>query len=344
MPSGTQGQLLPAWDLNGQVCVLPDGRFVGGLRPHAAGPAQPRRPEALQAARRRRGARRAQRLVQRPDPLRARPLQDAGPVHRQRLAAHRQRRVQQQPDLHRAAPSTRPATSSATTSPPRRATTRRRAADGWWSGSRRNYTTYCIVYGPDAGGVRAAPHRRDRRAGPARDDGAGRQRRPARAQRRHLERAPLRRIVAARPSAAQCPGGRLPAHKVQVSTFFKVVLSRPASPRTRPVAASPSAATSGSRPSVWVTNDGQARAGPGLGAGHDDRRLGKSPTSTTPFGMAFAPDGTLYFVDIHIACNGSADRLRAGRLRGPGDEGDLHQRPTLRAGRPWRAASTSRPA
>ena len=33
MPSGTQGQLLRAWDLNGQVCVLPGGRFVGGYDP-----------------------------------------------------------------------------------------------------------------------------------------------------------------------------------------------------------------------------------------------------------------------------------------------------------------------
>ena len=33
MPSGTQGQLLPAWDPNGQMCLLPDGRFVGGYDP-----------------------------------------------------------------------------------------------------------------------------------------------------------------------------------------------------------------------------------------------------------------------------------------------------------------------
>ena len=33
MPSGLQGQLMPAWDLNGQVCILPDGRYVGGLDP-----------------------------------------------------------------------------------------------------------------------------------------------------------------------------------------------------------------------------------------------------------------------------------------------------------------------
>ena len=53
MPTGTQGQLLPAWDLNGQVCVLPDGRFVGGYDPTLPEPAQPRRPEALQATPRR---------------------------------------------------------------------------------------------------------------------------------------------------------------------------------------------------------------------------------------------------------------------------------------------------
>ncbi|MGH9097111.1 MAG: hypothetical protein ACRDWB_06775, partial [Acidimicrobiales bacterium] len=35
MPSGTTGILMPPWDLNGQVCVLPDGsaRFVGGYDP-----------------------------------------------------------------------------------------------------------------------------------------------------------------------------------------------------------------------------------------------------------------------------------------------------------------------
>ena len=33
MPSGVQAQLLPAWDLNGQMCILKDGRFVGGYDP-----------------------------------------------------------------------------------------------------------------------------------------------------------------------------------------------------------------------------------------------------------------------------------------------------------------------
>ena len=60
-----------------------------------------------------------------------------------------------------------------------------------------SYTSYCIVYGPTSGGVRAPPHGRDRRARPARNDGPGRQRRPPRPQRRHVERAPFRRVIAA---------------------------------------------------------------------------------------------------------------------------------------------------
>ena len=53
MPKGTQGQLLPAWDLNGQVCVLPDGRFVGGYDPTLPDQHNLGGSEALQATPRR---------------------------------------------------------------------------------------------------------------------------------------------------------------------------------------------------------------------------------------------------------------------------------------------------
>ena len=33
MPSGLEGQLVPPWDPNGQMCLLPDGRFVVGYDP-----------------------------------------------------------------------------------------------------------------------------------------------------------------------------------------------------------------------------------------------------------------------------------------------------------------------
>ena len=58
-----------------------------------------------------------------------------------------------------------------------------------------NYTTAMHRLGSGPGGVRTTSHRWIRRPGPARDDGPGRQRRPAGSQHRHFERVPLRRIV-----------------------------------------------------------------------------------------------------------------------------------------------------
>ena len=96
--------------------------------------------------------------------------------------------------------------------------------------------------------------------------------------------------------------------------------------------ASPSAATSAIPSILWVTADGQPEPGRGTVPGTTIADLGKSPDQYNPFGMAFAPDGTLYFIDIHIACKGLLTGLRAGQLRRPGHEGDLHQRPALDAG------------
>ena len=190
-----------------------------------------------------------------------------------------------------------------------------------------NYTTYCIVYGPDAGGVRAAPHRRDRRAGPAGDHGAGGQRRPARPQRRHLQRAALRRMPRSRPARPSVPGGVYPRAKVQVSTFVKVVLSR--RHRQGPDVRLLRRQQLHRRP-VHRLGECQrpTRTRAGLGARDDDRRLGKSPDQYNPFGMAFAPDGTLYFVDIHIACTG----LLTGC--GPADYGGRVMRVTFTNGQP----------
>ena len=197
MPSGTQGQLLRAWDLNGQMCVLPDGRFVGRLRPDAARPAQPRQPQAVQATGRRRGARQPERrrsagqTLYVPGPYKM-PGQSIGRTRRLRL-----RGVQQQLDLHRVRRRQARATCSAPTSPRPRVTTRRPAADGWSSGSRRSYTTYCIVYGPTrAATVRTTPTEPGGLAQPG-TMALGPQWGPARAQCGHVERVALRGVVVA---------------------------------------------------------------------------------------------------------------------------------------------------
>ena len=56
--------------------------------------------------------------------------------------------------------------------------------------------------------------------------------------------------------------------------------------------------------------------------------LGKSPGQYNPFGMAFAPDGTLYFVDIHIACTGPLTGC------GPADYGGRVMQVTFTNGQP----------
>jgi hypothetical protein len=56
--------------------------------------------------------------------------------------------------------------------------------------------------------------------------------------------------------------------------------------------------------------------------------LGKSPGQYNPFGMAFAPDGTLYFVDIHIACTGPLTGC------GPASYGGRVMRVTFSGGQP----------
>jgi len=55
---------------------------------------------------------------------------------------------------------------------------------------------------------------------------------------------------------------------------------------------------------AWVTSEGQPITSRPTIAGEDLSVFGHDPTGYNPFGMAFAPDGTLYFVDIHITCPG----------------------------------------
>ena len=105
-------------------------------------------------------------------------------------------------------------------------------------------------------------------------------------------------------SAAQCPGGVYPRAKVQVSTFVKG-LSFPAGIAEDPTCDCFAISSYIGDPSIrWVTASGSPEPGRGSVPGTTVADLGKSPDQYNPFGMAFAPDGTLYFVDIHIACTG----------------------------------------
>ncbi len=59
-------------------------------------------------------------------------------------------------------------------------------------------------------------------------------------------------------------------------------------------------------------------------------QLGQNPDGYNPFGLAFAPDGTLYFVDIHITCKDN----QIGNGCGPADYGGRVMKVTFSGGRP----------
>ena len=110
-------------------------------------------------------------------------------------------------------------------------------------------------------------------------------------------------------SATQCPDGVYPR-----ATSLARCSSRAASaicpfrwgwPRTPRVAATPSTPSSAvGAPMTWSTGStltANRWPDPGSTASRCPNS-GPIPNGFNPFGMAFAPDGTLYFIDIHIEC------------------------------------------
>jgi hypothetical protein len=78
----------------------------------------------------------------------------------------------------------------------------------------------------------------------------------------------------------------------------------------------------------WVTPTGQPEPGRGTVPGTTIADLGKNPGQYNPFGMAFAPDGTLYFIDIHIACSSGLSGC------GPANYGGRVMKVTFTSGQP----------
>ncbi len=164
-----------------------------------------------------------------------------------------------------------------------------------------DYTTYCIVYGPTTGG-----------AGPHHTDGSGGLAQPgmmALADNGDVlvpnvgTSSVLQFAASSLPTnASECPGGIYPRSKVQVSNFVSGV-SFPAGVAKDPTCNCFAVSSYIGNPGIrWVTSDGQPEPGRGSVPGTTIADLGKSPGQYNPFGMAFAPDGTLYFIDIHVAC------------------------------------------
>ncbi len=325
MPTGTLGQLLPAWDLNGQVCVLPDGRFVGGYDPtlpsqHNLGGLKPyKQPADGEELDEPNGSFSGQTLyVPGPYKMRGQSIGSDSPPSANGVFNNNQTYTGCAVDGQKNIFANDIATAQGSYPPPSSG----RLVE-WFA---PNYTTECIVYGPTAGGY-GAHH----------TDGTGGLAQPG-----TMALAPngdllipnvgtssvLRFAHASFPTrAAQCPGGVYPRDKVQVSTFYKV--SFPAGIAHDPTCGCYAVSSYIGDPSiVWVNASGQLEPGRGSVPGTTVADLGKNPDQYNPFGLAFAPDGTLYFVDIHIACSGPLTGC------GPASYGGRVMRVTFADGQP----------
>ncbi len=326
MPSGTQGQLLPAWDLNGQVCVLRDGRFVGGYDPTLPnqdnlGSAKPyKQPPDGEELVEPNGSFSGQTLyVPGPYKLRGESIGSDSPPTANGVFNNNQTYTGCVIDRSgnvfgndiATAQGQYPAPSSG------------RLVE-WFAPS---YTTSCIVYGPTSGGV-----------GPHHTDGSGGLAQPgmmALADNGDLlvpnvgTSSVLRFARSSMPTGpSDCAGGAYPRNKVHVTDFVKN-LSFAAGVAKDPTCDCFAVSTYIGDPAIrWFTGSGQPEPGHGSVPGTTIAELGKSSGQYNPFGMAFAPDGTLYFIDIHITCKGPLTGC------GPADYGGRVMKVTVTDGQP----------
>ncbi len=178
-----------------------------------------------------------------------------------------------------------------------------------------SYTTSCIVYGPTSGGVDGAHH----------VDGTGGLAQPG--MMATMPNGNLLLPQGGSPSggfpgnvlefdhsslptrASQCPDGVYPRSKVRDSVFIQGTVDTiplPSGVASDPTCGCYAVSSLFGDPSIaWFTAAGQpVTTRPGV-PGQTLAQFGHDPSGYNPFGMAFAPDGTLYFVDIHIVCSGA---------------------------------------
>jgi hypothetical protein len=300
MPSGVQGQLVPPWDPNGQMCILPDGRFVVGYDPTLPaqdnlGSAKPyKQPADGEELDEPNGSFSGQTLyVSGRFKMPGQSIGSDSPPTANGVFNNNQTYTGCVIDKAGNVFGNDIATAQGQFPPPSSG----RLVE-WFA---PNYTTYCIVYGPTAGGT-----------GPHHTDGSGGLAQPgmmALADNGDLlvpnagTSSVLRFAQSSMPkSASECPGGIYPRSKVHVSTFVKG-LSFPAGIAKDPTCGCFAISSYIGNPAIrWVTRDGQPEPGRGPVPGETIAQLGKDPDSYNPFGMAFAPNGTLYFIDIHVTC------------------------------------------
>ena len=315
---GSQGQLMAPWDLNGQTCVLNDGsgRFIGGsdpTNPSQLNPGGPptypfKQPAESEEVNNVDGGFTGKTLYV-PGPFRMAPglpgqdapADDTGVYNGQ--ATYTGCAIDGEHNIFASDIGTAQGSFPIPT-------------DGrlveWFAPS---YTSACVLYGPDTGGV-----------GPNHTDGSGGLSQPG-----MMTALPNGDILVPQAgsasggfpgnvlefdhssfptSASQCPDGRYPRSLIRSSVFFQATTDNLPVPMgiahdpTCDCYAISSIFGGGSDDAVikWFTADGAPVDRPSV-TGESLATFGSDPNGFNPFGMAFAPDGTLYFVDIHITCS-----------------------------------------
>ena len=325
---------MPAWDLNGQMCVLPDGsgRFVGGVDPtlpsqHNPGGLKPYKQPAIgEELNLANGAFSGQVLyVPGPYKLPGQVIGEDSP-----------------PDAGGVFNGNSTYTGCVFTNDRNLLATDIGTAQGsfpvpdngrlveWFAPS---YTSYCILAGPTAGGV-----------GPHHADGTGGLSQPGMlaltpAGDVLLPEAGIDQVLqvdhtSLPPSASDCPGGLYPQNKLQTSVFFQgtsTMLPFPAGVVYDQSCDCYAISSFFGNPSIaWFTKTGQPEPGRGSVPGETLAQLGQDPNGYNPFGLAVAPGGDLYFVDIHITCKNNV----VGDGCGPADYGGRVMRVTFTNGQP----------
>ena len=308
MPSGQTGRLVPPWDANGQLCIVPDGsgRFTTGYNPtlpsqHNPGGGKPYMQPPVGEVLWSPDGRFSGQTLSVPGRF-ALPGQAAGGDippdasagnHYNDNGTYTGCAVDARGDLF----ATDLGTAQGAFPPP---------DDGrlveWFAPA---YASTCILLGPTTGGV-GAHH----------VDGSGGLRQPSlltvdangdvllpEAGTGHVLRVDH---ITLPTGPAQCGAdGVAPAGTVRTSVFLDVTTSRltfPVAVVRDPACACWAADSVIGDPAIaWF--DDQGHPLPERGAVHGTA-LGDAH-GYNPFGLAFAPDGSLYFVDIHITCPGN---------------------------------------
>ena len=334
MPSGTQGQLMPAWDLNGQMCVLPDGsgRFVGGLDPtlpsqHNPGGLKPYKQPAIGEELNKADGSFSGQVLYVPGPYKM-PGQTVG--------------EDSPPDDKGVFNNNSTYTGCVFTKNGNLVATDIGTAQGafpvppdgrlveWFGPS---YKTYCIVDGPTAGGI-----------GPHFVNGTGGLSQPGMLTLANngdvlLPEAGTDEVLrvdqtSLPTSADACPGGLYPQGQLHTSVFLhgsSAMLPFPNGVARDPTCNCYAVSSFFGDPAIaWFTDSGQPEPGRSPVPGEALAQLGQNPAGYNPFGLAFAPDGTLYFVDIHITCENNV----VGNNCGPASYGGRVMKVTFANGHP----------